>query len=342
MSVAEAAGTFTYLEDTDQAMLELSLQAMGLRQSQQQQQQQSIGSGGNVLNAFGSSLTSPLMQAQGSPSSRRSSPSSQGVGGGAGGGMADAQGLTAQQKQQMGRILQDPGIVSTLRVLRAASESGNLMEIENSLVRLFMMLLSKSLMDASRLSMRHETTGRTLLHFATLLGMRNLASFLVSQGVNVDDAENSGMTALHLAAMYREREGIFELLLNAGASTAVLSGLGQTAGDVAKASGFVHLQRMAEERGGYVNFIKDDNSMVAELGGNGLGVDGSHQNQHYQHHPQQQQQQNVGDSGSSDGVMMRQSLAEMMSQISATGGSSSTDNNNNNSSSNFGGGGLQQ
>ncbi|KAJ2654094.1 SPT3 Dosage dependent suppressor of Ty-induced promoter mutations-like protein, partial [Coemansia sp. RSA 1285] len=30
MSVAEAAGTFTYLEDTDQAMLELSLQAMGL------------------------------------------------------------------------------------------------------------------------------------------------------------------------------------------------------------------------------------------------------------------------------------------------------------------------
>ncbi|KAJ2213798.1 SPT3 Dosage dependent suppressor of Ty-induced promoter mutations-like protein [Coemansia sp. RSA 487] len=293
-SPVSGAGVFTYMEDTDQAILELALQVMGLRQGGQQSQQQL---GGGPLTVLGSPLMSPVMQAQGtgSPSSRKSSPTRQNASASAAGTGTDAQGLSSQQKQQMNRILQDHTIVTTLRVLRTASEARDLMEIENSLVRLFMMLQSRGMMDASRLSMRHETTGRTLLHFATLLGMRSLADFLVSRGVNIDDTENSGMTALHFAGMYAKRESIFELLLNSGASTVIRSGLGQTAGDVAKASGFTHLQRLAEERDGYINFIREEN--MAELGGNN----------------------NV--QANDDNSMMRQSLAEMMSQMSAAGGS---------------------
>ncbi|KAJ2547388.1 SPT3 Dosage dependent suppressor of Ty-induced promoter mutations-like protein, partial [Coemansia sp. RSA 1933] len=196
MGVCEASGVFSYTEDTDQAILGLALQVMGLRQ------------GGGQQGQLGSPLMSPVVQSSSSPStSRRSSPSGD-----------------AQQKQQANRILQDPAIVKSLRALQTASEARDLMEIENNLVGLFMMLLSKGLMEPSRLSMRHETTGRTLLHFATLLGMRSLVEFLVLRSVNIDEAENSGMTALHFAAMYAKREGIFELLLNSGASTGVRSG----------------------------------------------------------------------------------------------------------------------
>ncbi|KAJ2859366.1 SPT3 Dosage dependent suppressor of Ty-induced promoter mutations-like protein [Coemansia erecta] len=282
------AGMFTYIEDTDQAVLELALQVMGLRQSgqqsqQQQQQQQQLG---GPMMALGSPLMSPVMQTQGSPSSRKSSPSSQSTP--APGSGSDAQ-VLSQQKQQMNRILHDPVIVTKLRALKKASEARDLMEIENNLVGIFMVLQSKDLMDASRLSIHHETTGRTLLHFATLLGMRSLVEFLISRGVNIDDTENSGMTALHFAAMYAKRESIFELLLNSGASTVIRSGVGQTAGDMAKASGFVHLQQAADERDGYMNFIRDEN--MAELGGSVQQSDGA----------------------------MRQSLAEMMSQMSAVG-----------------------
>ncbi|KAJ1986103.1 SPT3 Dosage dependent suppressor of Ty-induced promoter mutations-like protein [Coemansia sp. RSA 1358] len=236
-------GVFTYVDDTDQAMLDLSLHVIGLRQSGSLPGTQSEHKG--PLSALGSPQMSPVMQARSgsSPgSSRKSSPSTQSSGAG--------------HSQQVNRMVHDQLVLAMLRALRTASESRNLVDIENSLVRLFMTLLNKGLMDPARLSLRHEATGRTLLHFVSLLGMMNLLTFLVSHGVGLDDTENSGLTALHFASMFG-RADIFELLLSSGASTLIRSGLGQTPGDLARALGHVEIQALVEERNGYADFIRD-------------------------------------------------------------------------------------
>ncbi|KAJ2896255.1 SPT3 Dosage dependent suppressor of Ty-induced promoter mutations-like protein, partial [Coemansia aciculifera] len=216
MDVVDGSGDgqpllFTYVEDTDHTMLELSLLATGLRQSpsSQQQQHQSIVSpnGSPVIGGgFSSAGGSPLQQntTSVSPSSASSAV-----------------------------MLQDPAVVSILRQLRGASENRNLVEIESGLVNLFATLLGKGMVDESRLSMRHEGTGRSLLHFAALLGMLNLMSFLAGRsnsGVSLDDVDHNGMTAMHFASMYG-RSDIVDMLLGAGASYKVRSAMGMTAGE---------------------------------------------------------------------------------------------------------------
>ncbi|KAI8322719.1 hypothetical protein GQ54DRAFT_259401 [Martensiomyces pterosporus] len=232
MTVYEANGTqalFTYVEDTDQALLELALQVVGLRQ------------GGQQNKDAGENRT------------------------------------LAGQQPQASVILHDQAVLGVLRSLRLASEKRNLVDIENSLVKLFMTLVTKNQLDASRLSMRHEASGRTLLHFSALLGMLNLLTFLATHGVTLDATDNNAMTAMHFASMYGRSE-IVELLLNSGASHVVKSSLGQTAGDLARSLGHAQIQLLIEERDGYMSFIKEDQvaepiSMAAKFNsGGGAGL----------------------------------------------------------------------
>ncbi|KAJ2489339.1 SPT3 Dosage dependent suppressor of Ty-induced promoter mutations-like protein [Coemansia sp. RSA 2050] len=232
----QAPAVFNYIEDTDHTMLELSLYVTGLRNLPQQQQAEKPS-----LSGMGSPQMSPVIgdSPLGGSSQRNSSPSP----------------LAASAK-----ILQDPALLNTLQLLRLASDSRNLVDIEAGLVNLFTALLSKNLMEVSRLAMRHETTGRTLLHFAALLGMINLMSFLAVNGVSLDDADNNGMTAMHFASMYG-RSDIVEMLLGSGALYGVRSTLGTTPAELAKALGNTQIQQLIEERDGYLKFIRDDHQL---------------------------------------------------------------------------------
>ncbi|KAJ1962664.1 SPT3 Dosage dependent suppressor of Ty-induced promoter mutations-like protein, partial [Dipsacomyces acuminosporus] len=233
---------FTYVEDTDQALIELALQVVRSRQAGQQQHQSKDGDKKPSLlgiTGTGSAQVSPVMQNKSANSSRMSSPSSDNSSEG---------------------IFQKQALLSLLQSLRLASEKRNLMEIESCLMKLFMTLVNKNQIDASRLSIQHEASGRTLLHFCALLGMTQLCTFLATHGVILDATDNNGMTAMHFASMYGRTE-IVVLLLDSGASHVIKSNLGHTAGDLARSLGYAQIQLLIEERDGYMSFIKDDQTV---------------------------------------------------------------------------------
>ncbi|KAJ2004955.1 SPT3 Dosage dependent suppressor of Ty-induced promoter mutations-like protein [Coemansia thaxteri] len=198
---------FTYVEDTDVAMLELSLQAMGLR-----------GGGGE----------------------------------------------SPDRGDRLGaRILQDAAARAALEQLSGASKARRLLEIEAGLVALLGMLLARGLLDAARLSMRHTATGRSLLHFAALLGMLNLLSFLTAHGAALDEPDNNGLAPMHFACMFG-RADIVELLLAAGASPAVRSLWGATPADMARLLGHAQIHALIEDCEGCLGFIRDDAAAVSQ------------------------------------------------------------------------------
>ncbi|KAJ1658262.1 SPT3 Dosage dependent suppressor of Ty-induced promoter mutations-like protein, partial [Coemansia sp. RSA 25] len=135
----ESQAVFTYVEDTDHTMLELALLATGLRPP-------------------------PPPPSAPAVAERQQSPHSS----------PDPAISRSADGSSSAKMLQDAAVLATLRQLRAANDSRNLVEIESGLVNLFATLLGRGMLDVSRLNTRHEATGRTLLHFAALLGMLNL------------------------------------------------------------------------------------------------------------------------------------------------------------------------
>jgi ankyrin repeat protein/L-ascorbate metabolism protein UlaG (beta-lactamase superfamily) len=63
---------------------------------------------------------------------------------------------------------------------------------------------------------REKPTGRTLLHIATLIGVRDMVALLVNAGYDVNATDNGGKTPLHYAAQHGHKK-ITELLIQNGA-----------------------------------------------------------------------------------------------------------------------------
>ncbi|KAJ2159940.1 SPT3 Dosage dependent suppressor of Ty-induced promoter mutations-like protein [Coemansia sp. RSA 552] len=223
LNVAETSDSgFAYVEDTDQALLELALQIVGVGKTAHEREgngSSSPASGGNRY---------------------------------------------AEQVESLVRDMaaHDAHVGALLQALLASSSSRNLVEIENVLVKLFAYLVGQGQVDAQVLvQQRHEATGRTLVHFAALLGMCGLLTFIVQQGggsKGVNVADNSEMSPMHFGAMFG-RSDVVELLLNAGASQQLRTCTGQSAADIARAMGHPQVLSLIEARDDcMMSFIREE------------------------------------------------------------------------------------
>jgi len=79
----------------------------------------------------------------------------------------------------------------------------------------------------------HQTnSGQTLLHLASFLNYSDLASFLITRGIDMDARDRNGCTALHFAALSGSKE-CARLLLLVGADMEIVNVLGKTPAEVA-------------------------------------------------------------------------------------------------------------
>jgi len=88
---------------------------------------------------------------------------------------------------------------------------------------------------ANAISHASATTGQTLLHYATFLGLESLTRFLVHHFVDLDARDRSGYTALHFSALSGS-VNCAQILLEAGADREIVNALGKTAAEIAQAN----------------------------------------------------------------------------------------------------------
>ena len=101
----------------------------------------------------------------------------------------------------------------------------------------FLMMLDVDIGDTTGRStlsvISHQTSsGQTLLHLACFLDYSDLASFLITRGIDMDTRDRNGYTALHFATLSGSKD-CARLLLIAGADREIVSVLGKTPAEVA-------------------------------------------------------------------------------------------------------------
>lgn len=74
---------------------------------------------------------------------------------------------------------------------------------------------------------------RSLLYLAARNGYYNLTEYLLKKGININDVQGNGSTALHGAAFYGQ-ELIIQLLIDHGIDISIKNEFGHTAADEAK------------------------------------------------------------------------------------------------------------
>ena len=125
--------------------------------------------------------------------------------------------------------------VSSLRPLLFARGGDG--EQFQKLILDFLMILDVDLGDTTTRStasvISHQTnSGQSLLHLACFLNYSDLASFLITRGIDMDVRDRNGCTALHFAALSGSKE-CARLLLIAGADMEIVNVLGATPVEVA-------------------------------------------------------------------------------------------------------------
>ena len=133
--------------------------------------------------------------------------------------------------------------VSSLRPLLFARGGDG--EQFQKLILDFLMMLDVEVGGATACStlsvISHQTSsGQTLLHLACFLDYSDLASFLITRGIDMDARDRNGCTALHFTALSGSKE-CARLLLIAGADREIVNVLGKTPAEVATDGFFENL-----------------------------------------------------------------------------------------------------
>ncbi|KAJ2651432.1 SPT3 Dosage dependent suppressor of Ty-induced promoter mutations-like protein [Coemansia sp. RSA 1250] len=168
------------------------------------------------------------------------------------------QGFSAIQKRS------EPEVEKTLRSLLAAGSERNLVQIEQLIMTILQQMLSCGLLGVQSLSLKHEASNRTILHFAAFLGMWGLVSTVLPHMSAVDEVDNNDMTAMHFACI-AGRADILELLLSVGALSSLRSSTGMTPADYARSLGHTTCLVLIEGSDTYLNFIEDDQAAGSNL-----------------------------------------------------------------------------
>ena len=87
---------------------------------------------------------------------------------------------------------------------------------------------------------------RNLLYLAARNGYFDVTEYLLQKGINIDEVQNSGSTALHGAAFYGQ-ELIVQLLIEHGINTKIKNNNGSTAADEAKTTSIKNLILKSEQ-----------------------------------------------------------------------------------------------
>ena len=87
---------------------------------------------------------------------------------------------------------------------------------------------------------------RNLLYLAARNGYFDITEYLLQKGINIDEVQKSGSTALHGAAFYGQEE-IVKLLIEHGINTKIKNNSGSTAADEAKTPSIKNLILTSEQ-----------------------------------------------------------------------------------------------
>ena len=94
-------------------------------------------------------------------------------------------------------------------------------------------LLKKKIQSNKNLLYEKDELKRSLLYLSARNGYYNITEYLINKGININDVQNCGSTALHGAAYYGQTL-IIQLLIDHGIDTSIKNDYGHTAADEAK------------------------------------------------------------------------------------------------------------
>ena len=162
---------------------------------------------------------------------------------GTAGGDGSSSASTQPQGVDGGMQYQLSTAVSSLRPLLFA-RGGDGKQFQKLILDFLVMLdidLGETAARSTSSVISHQTnSGQTLLHLACFLNYSDLASFLITRGIDMDARDRNGCTALHFAALSGSKE-CARLLLIAGADMEIVNVLGKTPVEVASNDLFENL-----------------------------------------------------------------------------------------------------
>ncbi|XP_006460767.1 hypothetical protein AGABI2DRAFT_220937 [Agaricus bisporus var. bisporus H97] len=197
---------FTYLDESDRALMELALQVVGLKMTGKVEDARNVAMrivGGNTGNDGSDSngSVSNLMQLASTPAGSTSF----------GRDLRSLLYIRAGETENF-----ESTVLNFLSVLDAPLEGE---------------LASGAIATAEAIS-HPTTTGQTLLHLAAFMKLTTLVQFLVNHDADIDVRDRNGFTALHFASLVGAEE-CARILVRAGADREIVNSLGKTAEEIA-------------------------------------------------------------------------------------------------------------
>ncbi|KAG2361423.1 hypothetical protein BDR07DRAFT_1409704 [Suillus spraguei] len=194
---ASLPSLFTYIDESDRALMELALQVVGLKMT------------GKIEDAKNVALR---------------------IVGNAG----NEDSPTSSDANDMMHVVASSSYREIRPLLFVRSDEGE--NFETTIVK-FLSMIDVSVDNQSTIAMStavsHSTSnGQTLLHLASFLGFAELTKFLIMHDIDVDARDRNGYTALHFAVLSLSKPCL-ELLVAAGADLEIVNGLGKTPEDIA-------------------------------------------------------------------------------------------------------------
>ncbi|KAJ1978703.1 SPT3 Dosage dependent suppressor of Ty-induced promoter mutations-like protein [Dimargaris verticillata] len=242
MADSGAVPFFTYVDDSERRLMELAFQVVGMKMGKPASPTARTGSGAQRAILTGAARTTGT----------------------------EHKGLSSEGliEASMKHFRSNPHNVQLLQALLAAYRLQNLDGFESALLGILATLPQIS--DDDTLSLPHEQTSQTMLHYAAMLGLAQLTRFLVSHHAKLDEQDGNGMTALHFASWIGHVE-VVRTLLDAGASYSLLAVGARRPIDLASAEDLDDVVLILEQREGYMDFLcadgEDGDDMVSQTSG---------------------------------------------------------------------------